>query len=87
VSEFPVIPGGISCREVVELVTAYLDGALSTGDSERMEAHLGGCPYCTEYVDELRATARIAAVAIAELELRPDRDGLLRAFASLRRSP
>ena len=82
----PVVPGGISCREVVELVTAYLDGALSARDVERMEAHLRGCPYCTEYVDEIRATARVAAVATAELELRPDRDALLRAFEEFRRS-
>jgi len=76
----PIIPGGISCRELVELVTAYLDGALDGDTSGRMEAHLRLCPPCTEYVDQIRATARIAAVAAAELELRPDRDSLLAAF-------
>lgn len=79
-TEFPVIPGGISCREVVELVTAYLDGALSAEDAARMEAHLERCPPCVEYVEQIRTTARVAAVATAELELRPDRAVLLEAF-------
>ncbi|MDA0162571.1 zf-HC2 domain-containing protein [Solirubrobacter ginsenosidimutans] len=75
-----IIPGGISCREVVELVTEYLDGALSDADTERMEEHLKLCPPCVEYVDQIRATAQLAAVAAVELELRPDRDTLLRVF-------
>jgi anti-sigma factor RsiW len=76
----PIIPGGISCREVVELVTAYLDGALSPEETERMEAHLELCPPCAAYVEQVRTTAHLAAVATAELELRPDRNALLRAF-------
>jgi anti-sigma factor RsiW len=75
-----LIPGGISCREVVELVTAYLDGALSPEVTARLDAHLELCPPCVEYVEQLRATTRIASVATAELELRPDRDALLHAF-------
>ena len=49
-----------------------------------MQAHLQLCPPCTEYVDQIRASARIAAVATAELELRPDRDALLSAFRELK---
>jgi len=86
VSELPIIPGGISCREVVELVTAYLDGALSEIEHARMDAHLQGCPHCTEYVEQIRATARIAAVATVELELRPDRAKLLEAFKEFKRT-
>ena len=85
-TEFPVIPGGISCREVVELVTAYLDGALSAEDAARMEAHLELCPPCVEYVDQIRMTARVAAVAAAELELHPDRATLLDAFKEFKTS-
>ena len=76
----PIIPGGISCRELVELVTAYLDGALDSDASRRMEAHLQLCAPCAEYVEQVRTTARLAAVAAVELELRPDRDALLTAF-------
>ena len=85
-TEFPVIPGGISCREVVELVTAYLDGALSDPDRTRMEAHLEHCPPCVEYVDQIRMTARVAAVAAVELELHPDRAALLDAFREFKTS-
>jgi predicted anti-sigma-YlaC factor YlaD len=83
----PIIPGGISCREVVELVTAYLDGALEPQIVQRMDAHLKLCPPCVEYVDQVRTTARLAAAAAtAELELRPDRDALLSAFREFKRS-
>jgi anti-sigma factor RsiW len=84
---FPIVPGGISCREVVELVTDYLDGALSPAELERMEAHLAGCPPCVTYVEQLRTTSRLVAAAeAAELEQRPDRDALLAAFRDVRRS-
>lgn len=82
---FPVVPGGISCREVVEIVTDYLEGALAPEDLARMEVHLGACPPCQVYVEQIRTTRRLAAEAAAELEHRPDRDALLAAFRELRR--
>ena len=81
----PVIPGGISCRELVELVTAYLDGALTPEDTERMDAHLKLCGPCHAYVEQMRTTIRLAAVATAELDLRTDRAELLRAFTDFQR--
>ena len=81
----PILPGGISCREVVELVTAYLDGALAPEDAARMAAHLQLCEPCVAYVEQIRTTTRLTAAA-QELELRPDRDALLRAFADFKRS-
>jgi anti-sigma factor RsiW len=44
------------CRQVVELVTDYLEDALSRSARRRFEAHLAGCPHCTEYLAQLRAT-------------------------------
>ena len=84
---FPVIPGGISCREVVEIVTDYLDGALTPEDRARMDAHLEACPPCALYVEQIRTTRRLAAEAEAELERRPDREALLSAFREFRRAP
>jgi anti-sigma factor RsiW len=83
----PIVPGGISCREVVELVTDYLDGALAPDQLERFEAHLAACPPCVVYVEQIRTTGRLAAAAEAEAELErhPDRDGLLAAFHEFRR--
>jgi anti-sigma factor RsiW len=49
----------IVCQQAVELVTAYLEGALSRADRRRFERHLAGCPHCTEYLAQLRATIRL----------------------------
>jgi predicted anti-sigma-YlaC factor YlaD len=80
----PIIPGGISCRELVELVTDYLDGVLDPSVVQRLDEHLKLCPPCVEYVEQMRTTARLAAVT--ELEQRPDRDALLAAFRDFKRS-
>jgi anti-sigma factor RsiW len=80
-----IIPGGITCREVVELVTAYLEGALDPDTRARFEVHLESCGPCVEYVEQIRATSRLAAVAAAELGERPDRDALLEAFRAFHR--
>jgi anti-sigma factor RsiW len=47
------------CREAVELVTDYLDGALSRRDRRRFEAHLKDCPNCSAYVEQIRTTIRL----------------------------
>ena len=75
-----VVPGGICCQDLVELVTACLDGALSRDDDARIQQHLQVCGACVEYVEQVRVTTRLAQVATIELELRPDRDTLQRAF-------
>jgi hypothetical protein len=51
-----------------------------------MEAHLELCGPCVEYVEQMRATARLAAPAVHELDLRPDRDALLAAFRDFKRA-
>ncbi|MBS1891514.1 MAG: zf-HC2 domain-containing protein [Actinobacteria bacterium] len=47
------------CREVVELVTDYLEGSLSRAERRRFEAHLADCPHCTEYLAQIRETIRL----------------------------
>ena len=49
----------IACRQAVELVTAYLEDALSARDRARFETHLVGCPHCTEYLDQMRRTLAV----------------------------
>ena len=48
------------CQQVVEMVTAYLEDALSRSDRRRLEKHLSGCPLCTEYLAQIRETIRLA---------------------------
>ena len=52
------------CRQAVALMSDYLDGSLSGRDRTRLEHHLAGCPHCTEYLAQLRAT--VASLGRAE---------------------
>lgn len=55
----------MNCRQIVELMTDYLEGALPEIDRRRFEAHLTDCDGCTEYLEQLRTTIRLAG-AIAD---------------------
>jgi anti-sigma factor RsiW len=46
----------LACQEMVELVTDYLEGALSRSQRRRFDAHLAKCEHCTEYLEQMRAT-------------------------------
>jgi anti-sigma factor RsiW len=64
-------PGDLPCQEVVELVTDYLEGALTPTDTLRFETHLAGCPNCTEYLAQIRETIRLAGRLTPD-DLTPD---------------
>src|ERR1700683_1440222 len=49
----------VLCQQAVELVTDYLEGALPRRARRRFEAHLTGCPHCTEYLAQMRETIRL----------------------------
>lgn len=46
----------ITCQEVVELVTDYLEGELDAGTRAELEAHLALCPGCGAYLAQMRQT-------------------------------
>lgn len=46
----------MTCRELVELVTEYLEGGLSAVERTRFEAHLASCAGCRAYLDQFRHT-------------------------------
>jgi anti-sigma factor RsiW len=48
------------CKQAVALMTEYLENDLSPRDRERFEQHLAGCPHCTEYLAQMRATIAAA---------------------------
>jgi len=50
---------GLTCVQVVELVTEYLEGGLSEADRARFDAHLSGCDGCTDYLDQIRVTIAV----------------------------
>lgn len=73
----------LACQEVVELVTAYIEDALDSGDRERFEEHLVFCDGCQNYVDQMRTTVRLTGRVEDELpaELQAE---LLEAFRGWR---
>lgn len=46
----------MTCKELVELVTAYFENALPTDERLRFERHVGVCPGCATYVEQMRQT-------------------------------
>ena len=48
--------GNLTCNELVEIVTDYLEGALSASDRDRFEGHIEGCDGCRAYLEEMRQT-------------------------------
>jgi anti-sigma factor RsiW len=54
------------CRDAVALMGDYLDGRLAPGDTVRLERHLAGCPHCSEYLAQLRATIDVLGHAAPE---------------------
>jgi len=54
----------LTCRRAVELMSDYVEGALSAPDRARLETHLSGCPHCTEYLAQLR----VALNALGEVK-------------------
>ena len=58
------------CRQAVELVTDYLEDALDRGSRRRFEKHLAGCPHCTEYLAQMRATIALTG-RITSVDLSP----------------
>lgn len=47
------------CQEMVELITDYLEDALSRSQRRRFEAHIAGCEHCAEYLEQMRTTVRL----------------------------
>jgi anti-sigma factor RsiW len=80
--------GELTCQELVELVTDYLEDALPPEERARFDEHLEGCTGCTAYVEQMRATIRLVRASRSEaLETRPEVAGLLHVFRDWRRGP
>ena len=67
----PKPPGRLTCREMVELVTAYLEDALPARERRRFEAHIARCDACTAYLEQMRMTLEMLGRLEPE-DLSPD---------------
>jgi anti-sigma factor RsiW len=75
----------MGCRDLVELVTDYLDGALPAAERARFDAHLAECGDCETYVAQLAHVAR-AAGSLTEADVPPAAlAALLPLFRSVKR--
>jgi anti-sigma factor RsiW len=70
----------LNCNEFVELVTAFLDGALDAETGDRFVDHLAICDGCERYLDQIRQTIRAVGNLPPQSLSREAREALLGAF-------
>jgi anti-sigma factor RsiW len=76
----------LTCKELVELVTGYLDGGLHGRRRRRFEAHLAECDGCTAYLRQMEATIRATGTLTEEQVTDEQKAVLLTAFRGWRSS-
>ena len=70
----------VRCTELVEVVTDWMEGALTDDERLQVEAHLAICPHCTDYVAQIRRSIDVLRETPRPAP-RPDaREALLDAF-------
>ncbi len=70
----------LTCKELVELATRYLDGSLRGRRRRRFEAHLAVCDGCTAYLRQMEATIRATGTLTEEQVTDEQKAVLLTAF-------
>jgi anti-sigma factor RsiW len=74
----------MTCRQVVELMTDYIEGNLSAAERARFEEHISGCDGCRAYLAQLQTTRKVlGTIADEPVPAAVERD-LLEAFRSWR---
>ena len=76
----------MTCIELVELVTEYLEGSMPAEQRARFEEHVSRCDGCTTYLEQFRMTIRLTGM-LSEEQVAPDaRETLLGVFRDWRES-
>jgi anti-sigma factor RsiW len=70
----------MTCREVIDLLTDYVEDALPEQERRRVEAHLASCDGCTTYLEQVRETIRLTGMLTEEQIPDAERGRLLDAF-------
>ena len=79
-----MIEHAMTCQELVELITSYLDEALPADIRQRFERHLAVCPGCGIYLAQMRMTLRLLGTLSTETIPETTQQELLAAFRDLR---
>ena len=74
----------LACKELVEIITDYLEGTLPERDRARFDAHILTCTPCRDYVEEMRTTLRLTGRVTVDSISSGTRDELLRAFRRMK---
>ncbi len=75
----------LTCQDLVELVTDYLEGGLPPAQRARFEVHIADCPYCDTYLDQMQRTIRVVRIR-QESTIAPEAEAeLLRRFRAWKR--
>jgi anti-sigma factor RsiW len=72
----------LDCNQLVELVSDYVEDALSTEDRQRFEEHLAECDGCVNYVAQMRETIHLTGTLTVDDVTPQVRDELLSVFRS-----
>ena len=75
----------LTCQQVVELVTDYLEGSLGWRDRRRFEKHLRACDACSRYIEQMRETLDLLGTVPVDTLSTEARSTLLDAFRELKR--
>jgi predicted anti-sigma-YlaC factor YlaD len=70
----------LTCKEVVELVTDYLEEVLLPEKLAQLEEHLAGCPGCRNYIEQVRLTIGMLRNLAQEPMFSETKEELLRKF-------
>lgn len=77
----------MACKELVELVTEYLEGTLPPADRQRFEDHLRDCDPCVIYLEQMRQTIRTLGRLTEESVPEDAKQDLLRIFRDWKKPP
>jgi len=74
----------VTCRDVVELLTDYLDDAIPAPDRARLDAHLDACDGCSAALEQLRETIRVSGTLTEEQVAQGQLEPVRRVFRAWR---
>ncbi len=77
---------GLVCKEVVELITDYLEGALLPEKRAPLEEHVAGCPGCRNYIEQVRLTIVMLRNLAQEQVFPETKEDLLEVFRQWKKS-
>ena len=75
-----LMAGNLSCQELSDLITEYLEGSLTFSEKIRFQIHLGFCSGCRNYLNQMKYTIRTLGKLPPEPMPTEVRDELLQRF-------